>query len=90
MKSSNLIAEPHLPREHLTFDQAENSCHKTTSDEVAYRYCGPMSTYPVISINGHSEVIWVRLDMATGAVANSISFVVGSSPRKIPWREVKF
>jgi hypothetical protein len=72
-----------------TFDQVAKRRYEVTYDEVATHYDGPMSKHPVISVKGHSEVIWVRPDLSVGTVANSFSFAVGSPARKIPWGEVK-
>jgi hypothetical protein len=79
-----------MPRpEELTFDEVQRARHEAAYDEVAWHYAGPMSKHPVISLKGHPEVIWVRPDMGVGAVANPISFAIGSPAREIPWREVK-
>src|SRR5205814_10368817 len=74
--------------EQLTFDQVATASYEVTFDEVAKHYGGPMSKHPVISIKGHPEVIWVRLDMGVGMVIDSVAFAVGSPANEIPWREV--
>ena len=89
MKASNKVPKAQRSLKQLTFDQVARSHHETTYDEIAFRYGGPMSKHPVISVKGHPEVIWVRPDMTVGMVANSISIAMGSPPCQIPWREAK-
>ena len=57
--------------------------------EVAAIASGPMSRQPVISVKAHSEVVWVRPDMAIQMVANPFSFATGETPRQIPWERVE-